>query len=346
MSEELTSKLNSLMRRFDDVEDKARLNDVSGELNDLGTAVRSMPADVEAIRARGYAFRSYLENKAKVFQRNWGDIRLRAERAIDDERRHMRDDVDAVEEVKDRAERYEDHPEKLEVVLDPFENELDDFERKVAAAQRRVQSMYETLKKDVDATVRQIAEINWFCDVKDEASFPFLANEALFLVATAEWIATGRGKQDPDGYLFLTDQRLLFEQNEKVGKKLGMFGGKKVQELEWEIPLHQVEAVEFENKGMFGGKDILHFTLKAGAPYPKISVEVKGRADNKFWVKQIQRMIAGGTDDERAIAPDPEVVERLREAPTECHVCGATLPMLVAGQNQIECEYCGSVIRI
>jgi len=125
-----------------------------------------------------------------------------------------------------------------------------------------------------------------------------------------------------------------------------MFGGKQVQEVEWEIPLHQMESVEYENRGMFGGKDMLHFELGSGAPQAQLTVEVKGGADNKFWVKQIERMIAGETDDERAIEPDPEMLEGIREAPPKGHVCGATLPMLVAGQNQIECEYCGSVVRI
>ena len=32
----------------------------------------------------------------------------------------------------------------------------------------------------------------------------------------------------------------MFEQKETTGKMLGLFGGKKVQELEWELPLHQI----------------------------------------------------------------------------------------------------------
>ena len=57
-------------------------------------------------------------------------------------------------------------------------------------------------------------------------------------------------------------------------------------------------------------------------------------------------MISGDVSNERAIEPDPELVERLRKAPTECHVCGGTLPQIVAGQNQVECRYCGSVVRV
>ncbi|MEM6528003.1 MAG: hypothetical protein AAF653_06890, partial [Chloroflexota bacterium] len=78
----------------------------------------------------------------------------------------------------------------------------------------------------------------------------------------------------------------------------------------------------------------------------EVTIEVKGSADNKFWQKQINRMISGNLEDERAIEPDPEMLEALRNAPTACHVCGATLPRVVAGQTEIKCQYCGTVIRL
>ena len=66
----------------------------------------------------------------------------------------------------------------------------------------------------------------------------------------------------------------------------------------------------------------------------------------KFWAAQIQRMISGNTKDERAIQPDAEELEAIKQAPTACPSCGGTLPMLVAGQRQIDCVYCGTVIRV
>ncbi|MFW5709248.1 MAG: hypothetical protein ACOCX5_03405 [Chloroflexota bacterium] len=217
MSDDLSAKLASLRRKCDGLQETIRLNDIGQEVNTLDATIAGMPTEIEAVRKQGYAFRSYLEHKATVFQKHWDE------------------------------------------------------------------------------------------------------------------------------------QRLMFEQKEKVGKKLGLFGGKQVQELEWEVPSHRVEAVEFENKCLFGGKDMLHFLSVVGDPYPRITVEIKGGADNKFWVKQINRMISGAITDERAIEPDPEILQTLREAPGECHVCGATIPMLVAGQTQLECDIlriCYSHLRL
>lgn len=348
MSEDFEQQIASLRRKFERAREDAGFEDISGELGDLTTIVNQLPNYVEEIRSRGYAFRSYLENKAEVLSNNWDDLRRQAQRAIDDERDSLRHELRRIEQSLDTAESGGGGGflQKTTVDLDNLEGEVDELETRASSAASRIRKSFETMAKDIRGTKSQIDEINWFMDHKDEASFDFLAGESLFLAAKAEWVATGKGRKDPDGILYLTDQRLIFEQKEKTGKTLGMFGGKHEQEVEWEVPLHQVEGVEAENKGMFGGKDMLHFTLGSGAPHPKITVEVKGSADCKFWVKQIQRMMAGETKDERAIEPDPELVEALRNAPTACHVCGATLPQAMAGQTRIECQYCGSAINL
>ena len=344
MSDEFDAKLSSLRRKYDKAFEDASFSDISSTIGDLSGTVASLPADVEAIRSRGYAFRSYLEQKAEVLSNNWDDTRRQVQRAIDDERDRLRNDVRDVEKYLTRAERL--GAKGGGDTLDDAESELNQLESRARSAKSRINSMFSTMQNDIESTKSQISKINWYMDQKDEASFEFLAGESVFLVAKAEWVVTGKGKQDPDGMLFLTDQRMIFEQKEKVGKRLGMFGGKEVQEVEWAIPLHQFEDVEAENKGLFGGKDMLNFTLSSGAPHPKITVEVKGGVDCKFWAKQVQRMKTGEASDERAIEPDPELIETLRNAPTNCHVCGATLPQIMAGQMQIDCQYCGSVIRL
>lgn len=346
MSDETAAQLRSLRREFDETHEAARFTAITEEIGTIGGDVSTLSGEIEQIRSRGYAFRSYLENKAEKLHAHWRDIRSTVRDAIDRERDDLDRELSLVERRVERAERAADDPDRVGGYIEDAEQEINELSSKVDAAQRRIRSTFNTLKQDVSQTKSQLTQINWYLDEKDEASFDFLAGEALFLAAKAEWVQTGKGKQDPDGILYLTDQRLLFEQKETTGKRLGMFGGKKEQELELDLPLGQIEEVEAENKGMFGGKDMLNFALGSGAPYDKLTIEVKGGVDCKFWAKQIERMISGDTQDERAIEPDPELVEKLRNAPTECHVCGGTLPMIVAGQTQVECQYCGSIIRI
>lgn len=324
----------------------AELEEVTRALADTTNDVRQLPSDVEALRKRGYVFASYLEHKLGVLESRWEEARRDTQQALAQELDRLREEAHQVDVLVEKGNRVLSNPAALATVIPMLEREADGLDRAVQAALTRVKQYYSTVERDVESTLEQVRDINGYLDEADEASFDFLAGEQLFLAAEAEWKASGRGKDDPDGIVYLTDQRLIFEQKEKTGKKLGLFGGKMTQEMEWALPLHQIESVQAENKGLFGGKDLLHFTLGSGAPFAQTTLEVKGKARSKFWAAQIERMIQGKTQDERAIEPDSETLETLRNAPTSCHVCGATLPMLVANERQVECLYCGTVIRV
>lgn len=341
ITQEVKRKFDALIRRYDTFEDAVRLNDLSKNITGVGDDIRKYPQEIQGVREKGYVFRKYLENMAEVLAEHWQEGRNKIERVIADEQRRLTRELPEVRSDIDLARQVEGIPTKLAHVLPGLEQKIDEFEKKVDAAKRNVQNQFDTLRKDSEALKQQIREINQFLKILGESSFKLLMGESLYMVSSAEWVVDK--KDTPDGYLYLTDHRLIFEQDEKVGKTLGFFGGKQVKEIRWEVNLNQIDSLEFENKGFFGGKDMVYLNLKDGS---RQTVEVKGAANNKFWIKQIERMIEGETNDERAIQPEPELLEALKNAPTACHVCGATLPMLVANQRQLECEYCGSVIRI
>jgi hypothetical protein len=319
---------------------------VSDALENLTGDIDSLPGKIEAVRERGYAFASYLEHKANVMASQWMTLRSQILDALHQEAQRLQSEVGRLRMPMQMAEGMRGNPAALGGQLPNLDRALDSVESALRAAQSRLEAMYSTLENDTSTTLKQLEDITWYLDQWDEASFDALAEEALFLAAKAEWVEKGKSKDDPDGIVYLTDQRLIFEQKETTGKTLGLFGGKKVQELEWSIPLHQIEGVTAENKGLFGGKDMLNFTLGQGAPFLTLVIEVKGGVASKFWAAQIQRMISGKTDDERAIQPDEETLEAIRNAPTACPSCGGTLPMLVAGERQVECPYCGTIIRV
>lgn len=333
-------RVTALQDELASFHERTRMTDITREVSEVAGRIQNLPGEVEQIRSRGYAFRSYLENKAEVLNQRWTEMGQQVQQAINDEVAALGADIDSVEQSIGNLTRMAN-----EGNLNAAQASLGGLTSKVEAAESRIQAMYQSLESDVNATFQQLSEINWFLDQKDEASFDFLPGEALFLAAKAEWVASGKSKNDPDGILYLSDQRLIFEQKETTGKRLGMFGGKQEQEVEWELPLSAIKSVEAENKGLLGGKDMLNFDVDSGQ-FRQITVEVKGGVDCKYWQKQIQRMVSGDAANERAIEPDPEMIERLQRAPTACHVCGGTLPRLVAGQSEVECGYCGAVIRI
>lgn len=345
MSEETQSQYDSLTREYEEWSEKATLADLQRRMSNITSEIAELPAKIKAIRSRGYAYRSYLENKTKVFEKQWEEIRQRAEEKISTESSALSEAINRPKTLLTNLERQLENDRIFEKFAGQAETAIESLKEQAEAAIESIEAIFETLEGDLRETYSQLAQIEWVLDQKEEASFDFGATETVFLAAKAELMLTGKGRKDPDGILFLTNQRIVFEQKEKTGKKLGMFGGKNEQEVEWETPLSAIEKLEIENKGMFGGKDMMHFTMSEGDML-QVTVEVKGNADNKFWQKQVNRMISGDVEDERAIEPDAELIEALKNAPTACHVCSATLPKIVAGQSEIECQYCGAVIRV
>lgn len=336
----------SLKSRAETLIRSASLEDISSEISETTRRIAQLPDSIQKVRSRGYRFASYLEHKAEVLQQVWDDARSQAQRLLDTEGMRLKMDLRPLQERLTAGEGYLKNPATLTNVMNDIKAKVDSLENAVNDASRRVKAIYETAARDIAQTFEQLTTIGWYLDQQDEASFPFLDGESLFLAAKAEFVATGKGKDDPDGILYLTDQRLIFEQKETTGKKLGLFGGKKTQELEWEIPLNQIEQVVAENKGLFGGKDMLNFTLGSGAPFAALTVEVKGGVKSKFWAAQIERMIRDAASDERMIQPDEETIQEARKAPTACFSCGGTLPQLVANQHRLECPYCGAVVEV
>jgi hypothetical protein len=345
-SEQIIGRFEALRSRFDSLFSDVSLPDVSEDVSSLTGDIASLPGKIADVRRRGYAFASYLEHKAEVLQTQWEGARTQVQIALGQEAARLQGEVNGLRFRVDLANGMRTNPMGLSGQLPDLERAISSMESAVSAAKTRLEAMYTTLQNDTAQTLDQLSKINEYLNQWDEASFSKLAGEALFLAAKAEWVETGKGKDDPDGVIYLTDQRLIFEQKETTGKKLGLFGGKKTQELKWALPLNQITDVTPENKGFLGGKDMLNFTLGAGAPFPLLVVEVKGGVASKFWAAQIKRMIGGQTDDERAIQPDAETLEAIRKAPTACPSCGGTLPQLVANQRQTECPYCGMVVRV
>jgi predicted nuclease with TOPRIM domain len=338
---ELQERVDSLRERYNELISRVQLTDIISETESLGTTLETLPDEIQQIRNRGYTFHSYLENKVVVLAERWDEVNDRIEDWLEKETADLEDELAAAAShvtslSGDVTSRHSAIARKLEAVLDDMDNQ-------VSASEERIQALYGTVEREVHKTKSQLSQISKQLDWLEAASFELDPTEGLFIAAEAEWVDD---RDKPDGYLFVTNQRMIFEQNEKTGKRLGMFGGKQTQEVLWETPLSAIEKVTGDNQGMFGGKDMMQLELGAGAPYAEITCEIKGGIEADFWAQQVQRAAKGYIAKDSTVEPDPELIERLRNAPTDCPNCGGVLPELSAGDTEVTCIYCGTVIRI
>jgi hypothetical protein len=334
---EVQAKIDELKSRLQDYISRVNLTDVASKITDLGAKVNLLPNAIQTVRSRGYTFRSYLENKATVLAKQFGEAQGALNSFLKQEAAALRKDLDRAEEM------FEDVQSRRasESTLATLTSILDNLRAKIEAAETHVTQLVSTLEREIGLTDSQLNEVNWVLEQKDQTDVRFLAGESVYTAAQAEW---DNGSNKPDGILFLTDQRVVFEQKENVGGGLFRKGEFK-QEVLWEVPLSTIQEVKNEDKGLFGGKDLVHLKMKEGR-YNAITVEIKGGIDSKVWSGHIQRMMTGGAEGERTVQADPQLKEKLRSAPTQCPTCGATLPAVMAGQNDIKCMYCNTVVRL
>ena len=292
-------KLAQLQERVKQLQADAELSEIERDVSDITTEVRRLAQELARLRHRGYVYARDLEQRVESIRGQWLNELPNLQNEIKAEARHLRTDVMQVVALSGAASAQANNVLGLLKTMPTFEKEIDDLEAKIKAAESRLKNRFSAQERDVSQIIEEMDDIHALLDLCQEASFTFEDPENVYLAAQGEWVATGKGGDDPDGVLFLTDKRLIFEQKEKTGKKLGLFGGQMTHELKWQLSLSQIVSVEPENKGLFGGKDLLHLTLGAGAPYPKITVEVKGKAKSKAWAEHIQRMMRGEMENER-----------------------------------------------
>ncbi|MCB9435783.1 MAG: hypothetical protein H6673_02160 [Anaerolineales bacterium] len=235
---------------------------------------------------------------------------------------------------------------KIEAFVGQIESTIERVSNALNAAKQRIHNLYGQVPSNVSQTYSQIRDIEGYLEQAKSATFDFLADEDLYMVVKAEWKKTGKGKDDPDGFLYITNRRLIMEQDEKKGGFMG-FGGKKAEGLLWEAPAGSLEKVSSEKKGMLGGIDLIHIQFGSGGPFGDTTIEVKGGIDAKVFASKLQQVANGDIEKERGVERNQALVDAIAELPTTCPVCGATFNQdVVRGMTQLECAYCGSVVRI
>ncbi|MFC1960230.1 hypothetical protein ACFLYO_05935 [Chloroflexota bacterium] len=338
--------VSGVEREYRELRDKAAMSDATRELGNVSTTISGLHGDIEKLRERGYAFAGYLSVRADVLKEQWDEARTRIERQIQTEAQQLKAEIGALGPLMTKLGMAGGKPSAVQSLAEQVQERMERLEGDIESAEGRVDDLYGDIARDANEIKQKIGKFNWYMDQVDEVDFEFNATEAVYIVAKGEWVKTGKGKKDPDGLFYLTDQRLIFERKEKEGGFMG-FGGKKVQGIEWEVPLAAITNIESEKKGFLGGKDLVHMAFSSGGPGANATIEVKGGLNANWYAQQLERAKSGAIDEERALEVAPEVAEMVRNAPTACANCGAPFTMpITRGMTEIACEYCGTIVRL
>ncbi len=321
----------TLQGELNELQDEMMLKDVREDLEELENDVRSLERELAKLRAKGYAIEKNLEADLAILVSQWDRVKANAEKTLAHQTNLLSEQMQTVQQqqaalVGRSGDLAQARPQFLQI-----KSALASAEAQADAASSTVVSQYEDYAEEIEAFDMHLDWVSWMIDALATASFRLLSTESGVAATEAVW---ARPNADPEnGILFLTDQRLIWE--DRVGD----------YEVKFETPLSQVEEIKVE-EAVGGQPERLLFRFGAEAQLPQTRFE-PAQPVGEAWLKMVGRARAGDYQKDRAEEIDPEELARVAEAPVQCPNCGAafTAPVL-RGQNEIVCEFCRVITRL
>ena len=342
-----SEQIEALGESLQSLQERVALSDYKQYLADFDTGISTLSNQIAEIRSRGYRYKGFLEGKFQTLETKWQTARGDMSREIEQSESVLQGLCNGAASEVNRA--Y-----SAPGVIPSAQSALSNLETRISAAESAIQATYSGIQAALSQTQQQIQEAAWMLDQIDQAEFNLLAEENPVQAVRAKWWRDGEDK-GPNGILYLTDQRLIFEQKEEIATKKVLFittEKETVQSLLFEAPIGSIESVKSSHRGLMGNQDHLDFTFGQAAPYANAHFHLDGQ-DSDYWDGLVKRVQNGDirrewhyAEGETPEAATQAAEDTLTNAPEKCTSCGAPFDAPIArGQRQIQCDYCGTTMR-
>jgi hypothetical protein len=347
--EQFSDEVRALQNKIGTLQQSVQLTKTRDSVEDVQTSVNGMAQRILSLRTRGYVFEKDLELQAQAFVASWALLYPNLQAQINLQSNALVNALRPVEMQMPQLASMAGNPAMGRGLLASLQSAVEGVESKVSASERAIEGMYDQFNNQVYAASKHLNDIEYLVTQLAEASFQLLPTEAGIAAVKAVWCKTGKEqKEDPEGVLYLTDQRLLFEQKEEVATKKVLFvvtEKKKVQGMLLEAPVALVDKVDTSKQGMLKNEDHIELRFLSGAPLQMAHFHIW--QENAAWQALVNRAKSKDFDKGRAVALDQAAVDKVKAAPAQCPSCGGNITTVVLrGMDSINCEYCGFVIRL
>ncbi len=348
-TDQITSDIDAIQTRISSLQQAVRLSRTRDSIEDLDTTVRGMQQRIANLRQRGYAFEKELEDQAAAFVQQWEVLNASLAVQIDQQTASLQAALHHIETQFSAAVAQKGNAPTARPMVDGLKASLSVLEDKTSAIEGQIRGMYDAFANQVGITQQHLSDVEWMMLQFAEATFKLLPTESGIMAVKAVWcVQVKESKDDPEGVLYLTDQRLLFEQKQEIATKKVLFittEKQKIQELKWEIPVATIEEIKPSKEGLLKNEDHLDLSFGSGAPIQSAHVHVW--QDGTHWLQLLNRAKTKDFDQTRAIAIDKAVADKVKALPSQCPSCGGNINQVVLrGQDNVQCEYCGYTIRL
>lgn len=342
-------RFESLRAQWSRLSSRVTLGHLHDEIEDTTGKLEALPRQIAELRNRGYRFSRGWEPSATALNEGWPQRRQQASRIL-------RERASALGDLGQEVEELCSHSQLSDGGLDRLDDKLDRLESQIGSAESNVRGAFDSLSQQIYGLQREFDSIAYMLDSLDTASFDLYPDENGVAACKAVWT---NHPDEPEGVLFLSDGRLVFEQREKKAKKKMLFittESELIQEKLWEAPVGNIAELEAEDKRKFlSRKELLHLSFReyTSGLHGDVTLRLEDTT-NEEWAGLIKRVQSGEIETDRydsaattaAAAPPAAEPVAPSDVPTKCPACGGKLPTLVKGMRELVCEYCDTTVRL
>lgn len=296
---DLLPSLTSFQSTLTDIQDRSDFSEIAADVARLDSDLNHVLNLLESARERGYRYQGDLEDQAYQAMDRWQSVRAQVENALTQQSQAFQSNITSLNPDIQRLNAVIHNSVSASSSFSTAQSHANQVLWDLQKAESTLESLYTDIESSVQQMTSRLTTIHWSLDQLGEAKFSLQNQEELVMAVPARW--DQEGKDDPEGILYLTNQRILFEQKEKIAKKKIMFvtlASELVQVLLIENPLKNLGEITARNKGVFGHQDFLDVAGLTGSPN-KVSFHLNGQ-DSEKWARLIRRAQSGEIENERA----------------------------------------------
>ncbi len=348
-SADILSQISNLQMMVSGLQNSARLNQARDAVENVQTSVNGMAQRIANLRQNGYVFELELENQATSFAQQWAALYPNLQQQLNVQSATLMNSLRNLDNQMAQLNAQRGNPAMAQSLINSINGSINMLQGQVSAAERTIAGMYDQFNSQVYQVANRLNQIEQMLKEFAGATFQLLPTEGALNAVKAVYSPSGKEqKGDPEGTLFITDQRILFEQREEVVTKKVLFVATEketVQKLLWEAPVALVENIKISKQGVMKNENHIDIQFASGAPVYTVHLHIWQPAEE--WQALINRARSKEFDKMRAVAIDQAEVEKVKSLPSQCPSCGGNLDQVVLrGQDSVKCEYCGFVIRL
>lgn len=307
--EDISIDISSLNSALQSLQQKSSFTNIQSEVLDLDGALNKLNDALESVRKKGYCFQPDLEDKVYQATGRWDSIREKVVSTADQQAHAFQSRLPSLNPHIQRLNTTLRNPTTAASVIGSTRSQVDNMLSEVERLERSIREQYSPIETQANELARRLNEINWALDQLPQALLKLDKGEDLVIAVASRW--DKEGKDDPEGNLFLTNKRLVYERKQKVSTKKVLFittASELVHDTLIDQSLSNVKSVKAEGKGLFGHQDFMVVEFN-DSKLGTVAFHLRGQ-DSKMWCDLVERARNGRLD--RATGAGVSAVEMTR----------------------------------